>query len=758
MKLHLTPLLKGRFSLSVFSALICLDSAQAAVEVPEGRTVIVDRFDSIKDYNLLGNGSKLIVKDNGHTGAIKALAGSILQIDSGNVATDKGNAITLTDTVATINNAVISALANPAAPGSDRSAIATNRRVDGVQVSVVNSTLSGIGRGINLAGDATLLLDNSSVVGHSGGAQAGPIRGDLGIGMVMGGSSAELRNGSSVAGDHNGIVMISAQMLPGYVSHSRLTLDGSSVTGNQGSALLVTGRPNVADAQADIDVNNGSTLTGSNGVILEVQDRARARMIVNDSRLTGDILVSDDSFAHLTLDNNARLTGKMTNVSSLDIDGTSAWVMEGDSSVGKLGLAGGTVDLRGTSEGFHTLTLGELSGAGTFALGTNLAEHTGDFVKVTGNATGNHQLLVQNTGVDPLQGAAPHQLVQTASGDAQFALMGRQVDFGTFAYHLESTQDASGATDWSLIQTGELSNSSRAVVGLFSAAPTVWYGESSTLRSRMGELRNGNDQGGGWIRTYGNKQNMSAGGGVAYKQVQQGISLGADMPVPTSDGQWLVGLMGGYSKSDLDLKQGTTGTVDSYYIGAYSTWLADDGFYVDALIKANRFQNESQVRMADGQKAKGNYNNVGVGASVEVGKHIKLQDQWFVEPFAQASGLLVSGEDYHLNNGMEASSNKADSLLGKAGSHLGRTFALDDGGFVQPYVKAAVAHEFVKNNSVKINDNRFSNDLSGSRIELGAGVAAQVTEVLQVHADFDFMKGRNIEQPWGVNLSVRYNW
>lgn len=757
MRLHLTPLLKGRLPLSVF-ALICLNSAQAAIDVPEGRTIVVDGFSSLQDYNLLGNGSKLIVKDNGHTGAINALAGSMLQIDSGNVATDKGHAITLTDTVATINNAVIQALANPAAPGTDRSAIATNRRVDGVQVGVANSTLAGVGRGINLAGDATLLLDNSSVVGHSGGAQVGPIRGDLGIGMVMGGSSAELRNGSSVTGDHNGIVMISAQVLPGYVSHPRLTLDGSSVTGNQGSALLVTGRPNVADAQADIDVNNGSTLIGGNGVILEVKDEARARMTVNDSRLTGDILVSDDSFAHLKLDNNARLTGKMTNVSSLDIDGTSAWVMEGDSSVGKLGLAGGTVDLRGTSEGFHTLTLGELSGAGTFALGTNLADHTGDSIKVTGTATGNHQLLVQNTGVDPLQGEAPHQLVQTASGDAQFALIGRQVDFGTFAYHLESTQDTSGATDWSLIQTGELSNSSRAVVGLFSAAPTVWYGESSTLRSRMGELRNGNDQGGGWIRTYGNKQNMSAGGGVAYKQVQQGISLGADMPVPTSDGQWLVGLMGGYSKSDLDLKQGTTGTVDSYYIGAYSTWLADDGFYVDALIKANRFQNESQVRMADGQKAKGNYNNVGVGASVEVGKHIKLQDQWFVEPFAQASGLLVSGEDYHLNNGMDASSNKADSLLGKAGSHLGRTFALDDGGFVQPYVKAAVAHEFVKNNSVKINDNRFSNDLSGSRIELGAGVAAQVTEVLQVHADFDFMKGRNIEQPWGVNLGVRYNW
>ena len=41
---------------------------------------------------------------------------------------------------------------------------------------------------------------------------------------------------------------------------------------------------------------------------------------------------------------------------------------------------------------------------------------------------------------------------------------------------------------------------------------------------------------------------------------------------------------------------------------------------------------------------------------------------------------------------------------------------------------------------------------------MGAGVAAQLTDVLQVHADFDYMKGNNIEQPWGVNVGVRYNW
>ncbi|MGA9220273.1 MAG: autotransporter outer membrane beta-barrel domain-containing protein, partial [Pseudomonas graminis] len=137
---------------------------------------------------------------------------------------------------------------------------------------------------------------------------------------------------------------------------------------------------------------------------------------------------------------------------------------------------------------------------------------------------------------------------------------------------------------------------------------------------------------------------------------------------------------------------------------------------------------------------------------------IKLADDWFVEPFAQVSGLLVGGESYDLDNGMRASSNRADSLLGKAGTQVGRTFTLDDGAFVQPYMKVAAAHEFVSRNRVSINENRFTNDLSGSRVELGAGVAAQMTDVLQLHADVDFMKGRNIEQPWGVSVGVRYSW
>ena len=69
-----------------------------------------------------------------------------------------------------------------------------------------------------------------------------------------------------------------------------------------------------------------------------------------------------------------------------------------------------------------------------------------------------------------------------------------------------------------------------------------------------------------------------------------------------------------------------------------------------------------------------------------------------------------------------------------------------------------MVHEFANNNKVAVNNHEFNNDLSGSRAEFGAGLAVSVTSNLQVHADFDYGNGKNIEQPWGANVGLRYSW
>ncbi len=553
-----------------------------------------------------------------------------------------------------------------------------------------------------------------------------------------------------------------------------LSMDNSSMTGS-----LV----NASGSTAIVSLANNASLTGSLTNI--------GSLTLSDSTLTGDVVQDAQTPAALALTGTSRLLGTINSAQSMAISGASTFEMVNDSNVGALTLNGGGVNLGAGNAAFRTLTASTLAGEGTFSLRTDLAAHLSDLVNVTGTANGNYQLAIRNSGVEPIQGDVAQKVVQTGGGTAGFAVLGGQVDAGAYVYRLEQR-----GTNWYLVQAttgggegggggdggggdagdgggdesgdvgagggdggGEpiISPSARAVIGVFSAAPTVWYGELSTLRSRMGELREGHEQGGLWARTYGNKYNVSAQDQVHYSQTQQGLSIGVDTALP-SEGQWLVGVMGGYSNSQLDMRLDSNGRVDSYYLGLYSTWLSRDGYYIDAIIKANQFQNRADVRMSDGTKAKGDYDNYGVGGSVEAGKHIALSDGWFIEPYVQGSALWVEGKDYNLDNGLEANSNNADSILGKLGTHFGRTIPLQSGGFVQPYVKVAAAHEFARDNEVRVNSSTFSDDLSGSRGEIGGGVVAQISQVLQVHADVDYSNGKNIEQPWGVNVGLRYTW
>jgi outer membrane autotransporter protein len=747
---------KGRLLAIALGVMAASASEAALIELPPGQKFTVRDGDTIHEFNLVN--SRLIIENGGETGRILANSGARIEMEGARVNSTGAPALALYNSHAVIAGSTIIANANPLDP----SARAYGIRLSGIEQAssalVTDSFVSGIGRGINVTDSSTLLLVGTDVRGHAGAPGEGSFPG--GVGVVVAGASGSFTQHSNVTGDNNGVVIF-ADATGAAEKRASLIVDESAVIGLEGSAILAT-KTAAADQQLDIDIRNGSILTGGNGIILEVEKSAIANFNVDNSQLSGDVVVRAGSEANLALNNNASLTGTITNATSLAIDKSSLWVMEQNSTVGKLNLNSGMVDLRGTdgNASFHQLNVKELSGDGQFALGTDLAAGSGDSLYVSGTASGSHKLQVENTGAAPQAGGVDRQLVHIADGDAQFAVDSEDglVDAGAYSYSLQQRGDGGSGNDWFLVQTGTVSKSTEVAIGLFSAAPTVWYGESATLRSRMGELRTDSNQSGGWMRTYGNKYNMSAASGVQYSQQQQGISFGADLPITSSGGQWLMGLMGGYSKSDLDLKAGNKGKVDSYYVGAYSTWLADNGFYIDALIKANRFQNSADVTMRDGAKSKGDYNNYGVGASVEVGKHITFADDWFVEPYAQVSGLWVSGENYKLDNGLQASTNNADSLLGKAGSHAGRKFALDDGGFIQPYVKVGVAREFVTSNRVRVNESRFTNDLSGTRGELGLGVAAQLTDILQLHANYDYMKAQNIEQPWGVNVGVRYHF
>lgn len=627
---------------------------------------------------------------------------------------------------------------------------------------------------IESAGTATAIFNQATLTGDAVAATGGTLNLNLTDGRMNGNiesAGTVTANLSQSALTGNAIVTDTGTL--------DLTLNGGSMAGDIQSAgaatstfnqATLTGNAVVADAgkldlsfnggamQGNIDSAGTTTATFNQAALAgnaTVTNTGSLSLALDQGQMTGNVTAASGAIADVSLVNNSTLLGTLNNVRNANVASGSNWTLNGNSSVGDLALNGGQVTFGDTSS-FHELTVNNLSGNGTFVMGSDFVSGETDQLIVTGSSSGNHGLLVASSGNEAT--VESMRLVQTQDGTAQFHLLNDRdrVDVGAYSY--EMTKDESN--DWVLNrETRTISPMTRSVMALFNTPITVAYGELSSLRSRMGELRYSEGRDAGlWMRAYGNKYNVSgASSGAGYQQNQHGLSLGADMQVAETD--WLVGVLGGTSRSDLNLDYGTSGRVDSYYLGGYATWLdRETGYYVDTVLKYNRYQNNAKVALSDSTRTKGDYDTHGLSGSVEAGKHIKLNDGYFIEPFAQVATAVVAGKDYSFDNGLRAEGDTARSLLGKVGTTVGKTIPLDGGGMLQPYVKAAFAHEFVKRNEVQVNNNVFNNDLSGSRAELGAGVSLALSKQLRVHADVEYSNGKHIEQPYGVNLGVRYDF
>lgn len=668
------------------------------------------------------------------------------------------------------------ALTNAAANVSD--ATVTGSRM-GMFIGRISGTTTG----------STAVISGSRITGQTAGIETSggsdiqltdthlSATGANGVGLSTFG--AEVRaTGGSMTGGMNGIRL--RPDIAGVGNGTNVSLDNVLVQGLSGAAILAN-----TGVNAQIRVLNGTRLLAGNNVLLDVQDASTATLSVEGStlegniniagnstgnltfdqgRMTGDVLVENGSTANVTLQNNSQLTGRLDKVNGVTVNSGSIWTLTGADTVGTLAMNGGTVRFgaQDVPDTFYQLNVGTLAGSpdgsSTFEMKGNFATGQHDFLNVTGVASGQFGLLVAASGLDAVN---PQQLtlVHTAAGDARFALRGGHVDLGTWSYDLARREVGEGGTEWFLDPTTKtISPGAKSVLALFNAPVTLLYAEAATLRSRMGELRfNGGDTG-LWMRTYGNKYNISAASGVGYQQTQQGLSLGADTHL--GDSLWVAGIMGGHSHTNLDVAQGTSGTVNSYYLGPYVTWMnKQSGYYFDALLKFNRFQSDTKVGMSDGTRAKGSYDNSGISASAEFGRQITLGNGYYIEPYGKLSTALIRGRSFDLDNGMEADGDRSRSVLGEAGTTVGRNFNMGNGMVAQPYVRVAVQHEFINNNRVTVNaDNQFNNDLSGTRGVLGAGVAVALTQDLQVYAGYDYSHGKYIEKPYDLNVGARWTW
>ncbi|EGJ4578797.1 autotransporter outer membrane beta-barrel domain-containing protein, partial [Escherichia coli] len=518
--------------------------------------------------------------------------------------------------------------------------------------------------------------------------------------------------------------------------------------------------------------------------------------------------VTTQSGTTLTLDNGSILTGSVTGdntgAGDMTVRGASVWHLGGDSTVGALTLDNGTVDFRPSAttrltQAFRPVSLvaESLSGNGTFRMNTDIASHTGDMLNVTGNASGNFVLDIRNTGLEPVSAGTPLQVVHTGSGDAAFSLNGGKVDAGTWEYYLnkentdwylkaDSSQPGTDnpgtdnpgtdnpgtdnpgtdnpgtdnpGTDNPVPPVRHTTKSADAVLDMATAPVYVFNSELQSLRFRHGDvMQNTRSPGGVWGRYTGSDTRISGGAGSGYSLTQSGMETGGDTVFELKDSRLAVGAFVSYTDNSISHNRGGSSTVGSTGGGLYATWFNNDGYYVDGVIKVNRFRNELRTWMSDGTAVKGDYHQNGFGGSLEAGRTFSLNENAWIQPYLRSTAFRAESKDISLDNGMKAKAGTTKSLQGEVGVNLGMNLDVA-GTVVRPYLTTAVSHEFSDNNRVRINDRyNFTNDISGTTGKYGAGVSAQLTANAGVWAEASYQNGENTESPVTGSVGFRINF
>ena len=719
------------------------------------------------------------------TNSFGLLLGRNINTPASSSATVSGNSV-ITGVTGGVN-AVGFALLNL----TDSTVVGTGATSYGVQLggatlSATGSTITGAKDGLQIVTDSegvnasTVTLDNTRVNGGTGSAivlgssaRAGTVANInvSGNSELIGGDGSVLKainrstanfnvDGSTLAGDVNAetgstvaLLMQNGATLNGNLQNvTRSRFDtGATLNGNVEA---------VAGTAATVSLDNGSAINGN-------VDNVASLSLNNGSTLTGN--VTSDANGSVLLDNSSVLTGQINNSANLTINNAARWVMTDESTVQQLGMNNGVVQM-GTNEQFQRLNVGNLTGNGTFVMGTDLGTGSTDFLNVTGTASGQHQLLVSATGTTPVT-AEPVQVGNIAAGTAAFALANKDtVDAGTFVYRLK--QEGQGL--YLTPDKETVSTSANTALALAGSARSVLNAEMNMLSDQIGDrglsirpdaaLRAASDSdttklsNSVWVRTYGNQYNVKNAYGDGYTQNQNGVTGGADTTVDIGGRPWVIGGFVGSSRTNMDLKYGSSATVDSLNVGVYgSTYDVESGVFVNVMAKVNQFDNKAKVTMSDGTRAKGDYKALGASGSVAVGKHIRLKDNWFVEPQVRVSTGVTQSDSYRLDNGLEVEADTMRSLQGNVGVRGGRVIALENGSLLEPSLSLGANHEFVKANRIKINDDSFDDDRASSGVEYGAGLKwTPAQRNWQVSGQVGGSKGNTVNQDWSGSLRVSY--
>ena len=560
-------------------------------------------------------------------------------------------------------------------------------------------------------------------------------------------------NNSNVSIPQGGIIALRSGVGEVINSHFSATFNNSTINGG----MLASGE--------NVRFNDTESITEN------------IQLTFNNSTVSGVTTTDRNSVLNLNLNNSNWTTKAFT-----DEDGVVQ-----TTSLTNLALNNGVVNL--ANDNYQGIIVrGNLTGSGTFNLNTNIAENKSDKIVVKGTAEGNHKIGVTNQGANVASGKVT--LVETNGGNAAFSLTNpnNRVDLGAYQYFLTKegnnwvlansknavtptppvapvtpsnpvvtpsnpvetpskpvvtpNKPVVTSTAPVLPSTPLLSDLANAQVSLRQAQLLLVEDDLSGIHQRLGEVKNG-EKGNVWVRNVNSRQKLAAlstgeSETSGFKQNVHSLQVGADAAVTDN---LRVGGFVGRSQANVDFNgYYGDGKVRSNSVGLYAAYLADNGIYVDNIVKYSRLHANSD------HTEKRHYNAYTI--SSELGKRFSLAKDWTITPQAQLAWTHISSQE---------NEDSLSSVYSRIGLRVAKGFALSNGWNLQPYAEVNAITS--KNRSSKIHYTNSALDVASSRgrfesaVGLNAGFANHRFGLEVSRAD-----GKNFDKPYAIQAVYRYQW
>lgn len=575
-----------------------------------------------------------------------------------------------------------------------------------------------------------------------------------------------------------------------------LTVNNIAVSVNEAGAPCLSGTTDASSEAYALSAVNGGTILVNHDrlenthVKIENNLLSYGRHDASDRLSLVDInfVTPESFFTGLTLSSTSGATDSPGTTNLRFFNGATWNVPDDNRLEGELHLNNGNVILGHVPSSIESdipfavnLEVKNLTGeGGLFSMRVDKSREITDHLTAD-TGTGSHKVRLRSTGDEPTE-ASLMSLIDTLQGDATFALETGPAEFGLYRYDLVSTSEGDKTT-WYLDRTQspdpdpgpnppgpgtdpgpnppgpDYSNSARAVLALTSlASQGMQYVSSlSDLRKRLGEVRR-DENDGLWVRAVAAKDRMTGFEGMRFKQTSYRFNVGFDH----ASGPWLFGGDFAYAENRQKMEQEVfKGNSHAYGLDLYATYRADNGVYADFVVSGRRNHQHLTTVMLDGVGVKGSYRNTGYGASIEVGRLMTVSEKHavFFEPQAQLAYFAVQGKDFVLSNGLTVRQNDYESLTGRIGGVLGKTFtSFETGRFGEVALHAGWKGNLFARNGITVNDVPFSDRLLHNRFYYGVSGYVTHGKNLAFYAYAEREKGQGYAKAFEAGLGMKYRF